>query len=461
VTAPTDVARWVEAGAPRDDERPPLVWVATRDPPLAGRLAPDGGHLEVAGNVHPFALVPKVDLNRSWFDASSAAYLSARTLRVRGEVRGDTVIGRILWPTDFRVDLEGPLAPLPQASEARLAIRAVMREAPRGGAQSPFASRIFWERDPGRRDWIGKPVLVAQVNGAQGDDDEAWGGHFAIGTGVMPDDGGIADILINNFYSLDIESEKGTLAAPVPYDGYLADMNSGQAWYRPTYAIVAVLSDARAATLAQAAFDRVFQQFWRHQLVYRHTTMNCASISVDTLRAMGWNVTARRSASKLVAWLGVPYALVKYRSVRQARNAYEYLDEDATRLYPAAAFEEVGADLLRFATRGLVSGDGMLPRLLADNIEALAFLRIPQIPSSRRFGTSPIVAPEEYLRVVPRDPSQSEVVPVPPRPFPPELRDPDLLPESMRPSTIPILVWGIVLLALIATPILALLRTLL
>jgi len=31
----------------------------------------------------------------------------------------------------------------------------------------------------------------------------------------------------------------------------------------------------------------------------------------------------------------------------------------------------------------------------------------------------------------------------------------------MRPSTIPILVWGIVLLALIATPILALLRTLL
>ena len=461
VTAPADVANWVAAGAPREGERPPLIWIATPDPPLTGQLAPDAQHFVAEGVIHSFALVPKLELNRSWFDASSAAYFSARTARVRGEMQGDALVGRVLWPTDFRVNVAGPLDPLPEAANARLAIRAAMRAEASGGAQSAFHSQIFWERRPGRREWSGKPVLVAQVNGAQGDDDEAWGGHFAIGTGILPEDGAISDVLINNFYSLDIVSEKGTLAAPVPFDGYLADLNSGQAWYRPTYVVVAVLSDARAATLTQAAFDRVFQQFWRHQLVYRHTTMNCSSISVDTLRATGWKVAARRSASKFVAWLGVPYALVKYRSLAQARNAYEYLDTDATRLYPAAAFEEVGADLMRFATRGAVESDGPLPRMLAEDLEALVFLRVPQLPSSRKFGTFPIVSPEEFLGAVPRDPSQAQVVPVPPRPFPPELRDPDLLPEPIRSSTIPIIVWAVVLFAMIATLVLVPARTLL
>ena len=71
------------------------------------------------------------------------------------------------------------------------------------------------------------------VNGAQGDDDEAHGGHFALVTGRTQPDGAIGDWLVNNFYSLDVESEKGILAAPLPLDNYLADLNSGQGWYRP------------------------------------------------------------------------------------------------------------------------------------------------------------------------------------------------------------------------------------
>ena len=84
------------------------------------------------------------------------------------------------------------------------------------------------------------------VNGAQGDDDEAHGGHFALVTGRTQPDGAIGDWLVNNFYSLDIESEKGILAAPVPLDNYLADLNSGQGWYRPSYMLVAVLARRRA-----------------------------------------------------------------------------------------------------------------------------------------------------------------------------------------------------------------------
>ena len=79
------------------------------------------------------------------------------------------------------------------------------------------------------------------LNGAQGDDDEAHAGHFALVTGRVQDDGAIGDWLVNNFYTLDTESEKGILAAPVPLDNYLADLNAGQAWYRPSYMLVAVL----------------------------------------------------------------------------------------------------------------------------------------------------------------------------------------------------------------------------
>ena len=95
---------------------------------------------------------------------------------------------------------------------------------------------------PRATDWSGKPVLALMVNGAQGDDDEAHGGHFAIVTGRIAPDGGIGDWLVNNFYSLDVESEKGIIAAPVPLDNYLGDLNSGQNWYRPT-----VHARARAA----------------------------------------------------------------------------------------------------------------------------------------------------------------------------------------------------------------------
>jgi hypothetical protein len=34
-------------------------------------------------------------------------------------------------------------------------------------------------------------------------------------------------------------------------------------------------------------------------------------------------------------------------------------------------------------------------------------------------------------------------VPVPPRPFPANLRDPDLLPPARRPSDVPLAVWAL------------------
>ena len=204
---------------------------------------------------------------------------------MRGTTHGDTFTARTIWPEDFRLDTSAALQHV-EASPA--ALRALVRAEPRGGAQSPFACTPLWERSPGSaRRWENAPVLAVMLNGAQGDDDEAHGGHFALVTGHVGAGGAIGDWLANNFYSLDLESEKGIIASMLPLDNYLADLNSGQAWYRPSYILVAVLRDERVACRIQGALERTYNQFYRHQLVYRHSTMNCASVSVDVLR--GWD----------------------------------------------------------------------------------------------------------------------------------------------------------------------------
>jgi hypothetical protein len=52
----------------------------------------------------------------------------------------------------------------------------------------------------------------------------------------------------------------------------------------------------------------------------------------------------------------------------------------------------------------------------------------------------------EYFARLPRPPAQPVIVPVPARPFPDALRDPDLLPPPWRRSDVVAGVWGIVLL---------------
>jgi len=364
-------------------------------------------------------------------------------------------VARTVWPEDWRLDDKAPVVALPATDAPELAIRGLMRSAPRGGADSPFATQVIWERDPGRRDWSGRPVLGVMVNGAQGDDDEAWGGHFALATGRLPADGRLSDLLVANFYSLDVESEKGILAAPVPLDNYLGDLNSGQAWYRPSYVMFAILKDDRATALLQGALNRLYLQFWRRQLNYQHSTMNCGSISVDTLRALGWEVPRRAPSmtSLALAWLSIPAMIFKEGKISVARTTYEYLTEDRTRLMPAAAFEQSIVDLLRLAKHGAGAADGALAKMLAEDLVALVGVRVPQLPSSRKLGTWPVANPREYLGAVPRDPADAQIVPVPPRVFPAQLREPDLLAPGTRRSTFPLIAWaavGVLLLAWVA-----------
>jgi hypothetical protein len=49
-------------------------------------------------------------------------------------------------------------------------------------------------------------------------------------------------------------------------------------------------------------------------------------------------------------------------------------------------------------------------------------------------GQAPVASIDEYMSRVPADRSQWQVVPVPPRPFPAELKDPRAPAEPWRPS---------------------------
>jgi hypothetical protein len=109
---------------------------------------------------------------------------------------------------------------------------------------------------------------------------------------------------------------------------------------------------------------------------------------------------------------------------------------------PAAALEEAFASLLGLG-QGSSRPQGKLATLLAQDTDALAFLRFPQFPSSRAFGNAPAVSTWEYRTLVPSDPAMAQIVPVPPRPFPAELRDPDLLRSPWTPSDYATLVWAV------------------
>ncbi|MBS1226731.1 MAG: hypothetical protein H6R17_8 [Proteobacteria bacterium] len=420
-----DLQRWNSRTAPGSArDYPALVWVGSPQVIDAARLDPSGKQLHTAGTTIEFSLAPRLSSNRSWFNQESAAFLSRCELRLRGVMAADGTgfVARSIWPADFRLD---PAAPLQAIAASPQALRDFVRSEPDGGARSDFSTRLIWQRDPAamhRR--AGRALLGIMLNGAQGDDDEAHAGHFGLLTGRVGEQGQMHDWLIANYYTLDAESEKGIIAAMLPIDSYLADLNSGQSWYRPSYMLVATLRDERTAAHLSSALARVFNQFYRHQFVYQHAAANCTGISVSTLRTIGWQIPALGPISWLKAIAGLPAAALGSGSLSKGKAIFDYFTEDQTRLFPALAFEQAGADLLQ-----LVRGESsrqltIYEEMLKEDVEEILLLRIPQLPSSRAWGSHPVTSVDEYRSRLPKDPAQRQIIPVGPRPFPAGLKDP-------------------------------------
>jgi hypothetical protein len=72
---------------------------------------------------------------------------------------------------------------------------------------------------------------------------------------------------------------------------------------------------------------------------------------------------------------------------------------------------------------------------LRDDTLAVLFIRVPQIPSSRAFGTYPVASFDEYRNRVPADHSKWKIVPVDTRLFPENLKEP--LPAESRATDRP------------------------
>lgn len=432
-----DIRKWAVGHQDKPEGyRPSLVWIGSSQ--IAhGSLAETGAALHgYDGEQIPFMPIAKIASNLSYYNAASTRYFTGRKLKVRGETEGGRFIARTVWPEDFALNGSLSLQPLSSGESLDALVRA-----DGGGASLPVHSRLLWSREGKSVEFARKPVMAFVLNGAQGDDDEAHGGHFAVATGRFGDHGEWDDWLVNNFYNLDSVSEKGIVASMLPMDAYLADLNSGQSWYRPSYMLVAVFKDGRVPALYQEAIGRVFNHFYRHDFHYNHATANCAGINLETLRSIGWNLPRQGSSGHLKAAAALPYMTIKERSLDKGRKAFDYLATEKTNLYPFVAFTAAGEDILQRIAAGK-SAATAYEKMMAEDIEALIYVRIPQFPSSRAMGLAPVASLDEFMARTPADRSQWKVVPTDPRLFPQEMKDPAAPAEEALPSSYAVAGYG-------------------
>jgi hypothetical protein len=451
-----DIKQWSVSPESRKLAQPQVVWLGSPFVLDNGRVSGDGKSVTTPdGSTIPLKLAPKLATNLSYANADTMDFFGQRELRMRGSIdkTSGEFIARTVWPRDFNLDS----SKIAQADAKNpIDLTSLVRSPLKPG--SAIDARVLWERQKGQqRKWAGKPVIGIVLSGAQGDDDESLGGHFAVATGRYGENGEWADWAVNNFYNLDSVSEKGILAGTVPMDNYLMDLNSGQQYYRPSYMLVAILHDPRTAVAYQGAVQRTFNHFYRHDFTYKHADANCAGINVDVFKALGWNIPERGEGAPIKAIGAYFYLAAKDRSLDSGRKIYDYLTEEQTRLYPAVAFDAIGQDLLRIvgalpAERRALSG---FEQELRSDIDALVLVRIPQIPSSRAAGSSPVFSFDEYMSRVPADHAKWKIVPAAPRPFPSTLRDGDALHEQGSPA-VPRPVIGLV--AVVVAGLLALAR---
>ena len=293
-------------------------------------------------------LTPQIPLNHAFFDHSTSKYFQDQPLRLRGHFEKSestaTFVTKMIWPEHFRLNLDEDL---PGTSESPSSL-ANLIEDQEGGATAHFLIKRLWERHAGTsKDWSNRGVLGFILNGAQGDDDEAHGGHFGLVTGRVGPEGQMANWMMNNFYNLEVESEKGIIPSMLPLDHYLMDLNSGQSYYRPSYLLVAILRQDRLAKDVQASAQQLFNEFYRHDFPYDHAKANCTGLSIDILRNLGWTIPRKGPTSYLKAAGAFYYVAATEQSLTAGEKIYNYLTQEQTRLFPRRAFETAGQDLLR------------------------------------------------------------------------------------------------------------------
>ena len=387
------------------------IWLAAPDCLTSVQLDPlQRCFTSAAGEQASFQLVPALISNPTFINDATLAYLAQQPVRVRAWRANPGWQLRTIWPASWRLDVAAPLL----SSWPGLLPRGV------ASAQQPFHCHTLWRR-PETDVVTGKWAIGFMLNGAQGDDDEAHGGHFALTLGRYRDDGDIADWLVANFYNPDVVSEKGILPALVPMDNYLADLNSGQQQYRPSWLVCCLLADEDIASALYLQLIDTFNRLYDHRLHYQHTDNNCTGLSMDALRAVGLQVPLRGPSSRLLAPLLYVSTLLRERSTAEAIKASRYLLSEQTRLMPWQAFEacvDYTLALLTGARQTVTSSEASFCR----QVQAVYGLQFPQLPSARAWGREPARSIFDYQSRVPKKRREWKIIPVPARELPMALR---------------------------------------
>jgi hypothetical protein len=452
----------------QDNSLPPLIWIGSAEMEYGKFSAKEKSFNDYSLTnttiMHippdritksPLFLVDKIPTNLSFWNEKTETFFEQKNIFARGQTTNRGFMARTIWPTDFTLDLHAK--PKPLAANETLRDLVAFEN---GGAQSAFESRKLWQRTAHDiptsyvHPHAGKPVLALILNGAQGDDDEARGGHFAVATGRIGNSGDINNWLVNNYYNLASNSEKGIIAAPTLLDNYFADINSGQSYYRPSYMLVAVLKTDKIPADFQAATNKSFEHFYANDFLYDHSRNNCAGVSLDTLRKLGWDFPTRGKTSQLKAIGAYFYIAITDKSLTNGRAAYDYLTTETTRLLPAVAFDAVGEDLLQWTRQLHIdhTPPAAFTKQLSDDIEAIYFVRIPQIPSSRAFGMAPAYSFDQFMKEAPADRAKWKTVPTTPNPLPTELDNQSAQNSRAKdkPSLVPLPVALVIVLLLAA-----------
>ena len=418
--AQEDIQNWLEI-FPNLNAKPPLVWLGSSKVIPQARLNESGKTITLkSGENFAFTITPKIATNLSYWDDGTRKFFSQRDMRLRGELNDKKFIARTIWPLDYKLSAK-TVNPLKSNETLKSLV-----QAEHGGAKSEFESRLLWQKAFGVvQQLTGKTVVGIMLNGAQGDDDESLGGHFGMVTGKMEADGNMSRWLVSNYYNLGSNSEKGIIAAVTPVDKYLMDLNNGQSYYRPSYMLIAVLKTDRIPNQIQSASNRVYNHFYRHDFDYDHSRNNCTGISIDTLRSLGWNVPERGVTSQLKATAAYFYMAATSYSLTKARAMYDYLNTETTRLLPAVAFDAIGEDIMALALPQQYERtlNTTLTKRFNQELEAVYFVRIPQIPSSRVFGAAPAYSFDEYMKTAPANHDTWKIILTTPRVFPDSLRN--------------------------------------
>jgi hypothetical protein len=403
---------------------PEVIWLGAPERVRDARLAAGAETIRVGDETLALAIVPQLATNREFVDASTARYLASRPLVLRGMtgmVDGvETFVARTLWPEDARIDASALVLEPLRANEAF----GTLIESQSSALAADFPVRLLWERErSATRDWAGRPGFAFILSGAQGDDDGSRGGHLSIATGHFGPQGEWDHWLVENFYPVDEPNAKGIIPASVPADKYLTDVNSGQLFYRPGYMLVAVLREPRIAAALQTGLHTTLIDLYCRDVRYSRARHNSTAMSIDPLRELGWRIPTVGASSRILGLMLAPIAMVAGRSFAVGRDLFGALATEKTRLLPRVAFEVIAHDLLALSAGD--RGDDALgelsdfERALAAEVDAIAFMHLPQIPSTRRFGTFPEQSMLTFgARVFARPGGFERAPPAVARPFP-------------------------------------------